>query len=85
MDRLPQSMVIKTAVDVYSDHEVTTAKDFLFDACANATNPPMCNTGCTGSGKNEKHLTDIYALIGRILTFKTSSIHSCQSCKTSSI
>ena len=59
-------MVLKNAVDFYSDHEVKTAKDLLFDTCANPTNPPMRNTGHTGSGKNEKHLTDIYALIGMI-------------------
>ena len=72
MDIVPQSMVIKTAVDFYSDHEVKTAKDLLFDTCANSANPPMRNTGRTGSGKNEKHLTDTYALIGRIPTDKLS-------------
>ena len=66
MDILPQPMVIKSAVDFYNDLEIKAAKDLLFDMCANFTNPPMRNTGRTGSGKNGKHLADIYALLARV-------------------
>ena len=63
-------MVIKTAVDFYSEQEIKKAKDLIFDLCANTTNPPMRNTGRTGSGKSEKHLMDIYALMSRVPTDK---------------
>ena len=33
MDIMPQPMVVKTAVDFFSDHEVKAAKDLLFETC----------------------------------------------------
>ena len=69
------------------DHEVKIAKDLLFETCANTTNPPVQKNGHTGSRKNEKHLMDIYALMGRVPTDKLpiSHFHSSKSCKASSI
>ena len=66
MDILPQPMLIKATTDFYSDIEVKNAKDVLFDKCGNTVNPPMRNCSRTGTGKTERHISDIYSLLGRI-------------------
>ena len=66
MDILPQPMLVKATVDFYSDTEVKHAKDILFDKCGNAVNPPMKNTSRTGNGKKERHVIDMYSLLGRV-------------------
>ena len=51
MDVLPQDILNKTITDFYSNLEITTAKDILYDKCAHLVSCPMETIKRSGSGK----------------------------------
>ena len=68
IDILPQDTLNGAVSGFYSEIEIKSAKDLLYDKYAESVTPPMENVRRSGSGKSLHNIADIYHLMSRIPT-----------------